>query len=141
MDDVFDIDKYFTPKDREFSHKQSELIHNWVMKNGDGFGCDAKQLNFIKIHNLHFSTQYIGMVRCYKDNRTIWQTSCGVSLLGAIFEDRTFKIDFEKSYLKTKDEYDRLSAQVRGFLDKLLELPEETLNELLTKQHVGLFSN
>ena len=98
---------------------------------------EAEQ-EFMRKHRLNFSSGYIGMLRCYRDDpadecryaRTIWQSSSALTTVVAA----TLAGHGEKWL----PEPDQLKEAGRVFLKKAMSLPEEELKKLLDR-YVPLF--
>ena len=95
---------------------------------------------FMEKHRLAFSSGYIGMLRCYRDDpkdkcryaRTVWQSSSGLSVVAS-------------AVLKAEDEPfpppglgESLRQAGREFLKGLMDLSEPDLAKALDR-NVGLF--
>jgi len=108
----------------------------------DWYGIPAElpeaEQEFMRKHRLNFSSGYIGMLRCYRDDpadehryaRTIWQSSSG--LLPVV--SATLAGQGEKWL----PEPEQLKEAGKAFLKKAMSLPEEELRRLLDR-HVPLF--
>lgn len=57
------------------SDEEMDTTTEWFTTQHGAFRFSPEQEAFVDTHKLGFSTQYIGMVRCYHDKRTVWQTS------------------------------------------------------------------
>ena len=123
--------------------KYVDLVGAWIGGKGFGkFNLTPEQLVFVTKHDFYFTTAYIGMVRCYYQNRPIWQTSCFDSILSAMDNKNTiFGRDNKQIYNEAKRDYDNLSLQVRDFIQQLIELPEEELDNFLNNSFAHLLSN
>lgn len=106
-----------------------DLIHAWVNTPALVMNLSENQQNFVRDQNIYICTAYIGMVRLYKDNRTIWQTSASKVICDAIeksFEPEDFSVKSPKTILEnTKADYQSLSLQCSDFLNKLMLMSEE----------------
>lgn len=84
----------------------------WFFDPHVALGFDDAQLTFIDKHELYFSTAYIGMVRCYWHNKTIWQTSAYTTIINCI-EESPDLID-----------YISLSEQAQNFINMLMQMTD-----------------
>ncbi len=88
------------------------------------------QSAFLQAHGISISDGYIGMLRAYKDNRTVWQTSALAVYVSAHSQDIS-------AYLKEADVANPIA--LRAWIDELMALaPDELVTRL--EVHVPLFS-
>lgn len=106
-----------------------DLIHAWMNTPALVMNLSENQQNFVRDQNIYICTAYFGMVRLYKDNHTIWQTSVLKVICDAIqksYEPKSFYVKSPKTILEeTKDDYQSLSLQCSDFLNKLMLMSEE----------------
>lgn len=105
-----------------------ERIEAWHYRPKEAMKLTPEQINFIDKNEIAISTEYIGMVRFYIGNRTIFQTSAMDSIAQAIFDSRCF-INF-----------DSLTKQVHEYLNLLMSAPSEAQVQLLNR-NVPLFGS
>ena len=106
-----------------------DLMHAWMNTPALVMNLSENQQKFVRDQNIYISTAYFGMVRLYKDNRTIWQTSASKVICDAIeksFEPEDFSVKSPKTILEnTKADYQSLSLQCSDFINKLMLMSEE----------------
>lgn len=84
-----------------------------------------EQRAFLAKHGIAISDGYIGMLRAYRENRTVWQTSAWQPIMAAMncnMSGRQFPID------------EMNGANLRllhGWVNRLMALPERELTEEL----------
>ena len=105
-----------------------ERIEAWFHRTEEAMKLTPDQLDFLHKNEIIISTAYIGMVRFYRGNRTIFQTSAMDSIVQAIFDSRDI-INF-----------DGLTKQVHEYLNLLMSAPSEAQVQLLNR-NVPLFSS
>lgn len=86
---------------------------------------------FMELHGLAFSSGYIGMLRCYRKNLTVWQTS-SIAPIRAANEGRNIM-----DSLPTDEQ---LASAGREFLRAAMAMPPDEL-ERRFEEHVPLFSD
>jgi hypothetical protein len=100
-----------------------EFINTWIKTPAIAMNLSSDQQNFIRDQNIFISVGYIGMVRLYKDNRTIWQTSALKPISDII--TRSFEPKGFSEGIVTDSDYQDLSIQCRNFLDELMTMSDE----------------
>ena len=113
-------EKFFAEQDK--IKKDSEDIERWIYRPEEAMGLSEAQIEFLHDHEIAISTAYIGMVRIYHENRTIFQTSAMASIANTLTAP-------EGEGIKT--DYENLSSQVREYLDLLMSASPETQKKLL----------
>ncbi len=105
-----------------------ERIEAWHYRPEEAMKLTPDQIDFLHKNEIAISTAYIGMVRFYRENRTIFQTSAMDSIAQAIFDSR-YIINF-----------DGLTKQVHEYLNLLMSAPSEVQVQLLNR-NVPLFGS
>lgn len=108
-------------------------ISDWMMEPEKTILSDEDRV-FLKVNNVVLSTAYIGMVRAYCGNRTVWQTSSLAPFLR--FCDPTQS--YEERVEDSRKGRECLVEQTREWVSALRDLTEEELWEYLSR-HVPLF--
>lgn len=111
-------EKFFVEQKR--IQEESEQSERWFFHPEEAIGFSDDQIQFLRDHNIAVSTAYIGMVRFYHKNRTIFQTSAMAGILNALPLNQDFKVDF-----------DVLSIQAKEYLDFAMSISLEDLEKLL----------
>jgi len=92
-----------------------------------------EQKAFMNKHGLSFSAGYIGMLRCYRGNQTVWRSSGGMDIVAKAIVAGLGELD--GSWITPDEE---LKAAGIKFLEDAMKLDEERLKALL-ERHVPLF--
>lgn len=126
----------------DFHSKLLDLVQGWIYEPGRVMGLSDEQLAFIGNNSIHICTSYIGMVRLYKGNCTIWQTSVSRVIDDAISrsrEPRDFEMKSSEAVLAdTRSEYLDLSKQCRDFIDELMSMSVSE-RDLVFNRNLPLF--
>lgn len=120
--------KFFAEQER--IAKDCEQIEQWIYRPEEAMGLTSEQVEFLRKHEITVSTAYIGMVRLYIGNRTIFQTSAMSSIANAIFSSN--------EYGGMTIDHESLAKQVHEYLDLVMSAPPETQEKLLNN-HMPLF--
>ena len=95
----------------------------WVMNPAKSIGLDQDILDKLE---LKISTAYIGMVRIYHKNRTVFQTCSFTPILNAAYG------------VSLDPDYKSLAAQTKSYIDKLINSSQDERSSLLNT-HYSLF--
>jgi hypothetical protein len=110
-------------------------IEQWHYRPEEAMKLSQEQKDFLRKHEIVVSTAYIGMVRFYIGNRTIFQTSAMASIANALFSDDTR--DESDQFLT---DYDSLTNQVHEYLNLVMSASPEVQKKLL-ENHMPLFGS
>lgn len=77
----------------------------------------SEQITFLKKNNIHISGAYIGLLRAYRNNKVIWQTSCYDNLSSVMLYGNP--IDDES-----------LALQLRNWINDLMILDDVELEKV-----------
>lgn len=105
-----------------------ERVEAWIYRPKEAMKLTPEQIAFLELKEIHISTAYIGMVRLYLDDRTIFQTSAMASIANALV----------LSDWKPMNDYDDLTRQVHEYLNLLMSASPEIQDNLLNC-HMPLF--
>lgn len=94
-----------------------------------------EQREFVTHHKIGLSLAYVGMIRAYHGNRTVWQTSAWGPILGAY--DAKDSPDGMKGWFEENDL--QIRRQLHAWLDDLMAQSEDEIARRL-EDHVPLFS-
>jgi len=111
--------------EQEEIRKDCERTDQWFNNTEDAMGLTAEQRLFIQEHDICISTAYVGMVRFYKDNRTIFQTSMFnlyKNKLGGLLQD-----------------YDAMKKEVHEYLESIMTVTPE-MREQMLETNLPLFT-
>lgn len=112
-----------------------DLTNAWF--NGRLMNFPEDQRDFLKKHGISISTAYIGMVRLYKDGRTIWQTNPFKPILDAVSEREGFCTVFMKSdselFADAVEDYKSLSRSCIDYVSELMNMSNEELDIILSR--------
>lgn len=100
-------------------------------------GLDAGQIAFLKRHDIIISTQYIGMIRMYYQNRTIWQSSGALEAASALKSQMDLPMSYSESFRQAWEHHQALAALVRDYLDRLMLMSPDDRAQAMGV-HVGL---
>lgn len=109
-------EKFFAEQER--IRQDCERIEEWFYRTEQAMGLTDDQIAFLRQHEIVISTAYIGMVRLYIGNRTIFQTSAMSSIVNALFDGPV-------------TDYEGLSSQVREYLGLLMSATPDVQAQLL----------
>lgn len=93
------------------------------------------QYAFLARHGIGISDAYIGMLRAYCENRTVWQTSAWGSILG-IYSAKDSP-DGMKGWFKENDL--QMRHQLHEWVNDLMVQPEDEIKRRLA-DHIYLYS-
>jgi len=97
--------------------KDCERTEQWLNNTEEALGLTTEHKDFLHKHDIYISTAYIGMVRFYKDNRTIFQTTM-------------FNLYENKSGGLSQD-YDNMTIEVHDYLNSIMSATPELQEQLL----------
>lgn len=118
--------KFFAEQER--IKEECEQIDRWLYHPEEAMNLTDEQRAFLLKHEIVVSTAYIGMVRLYIGNRTIFQTSAMASVINALSPEEGIKTE----------NYEGLSKQVHEYLNLVISaLPE--IQEKLLMNNMPLF--
>lgn len=83
-----------------------------------------EQKIFLREHDIHISGAYVGMVRAYRNNKVIWQTSCMENMI------------YIMSIRRTVSE-ERLFDELNKWISHMMTLPKIELEKIF-EQNIGL---
>lgn len=93
---------------------------------------------FMKEHGLAFSSGYIGMLRCYKGNRTVWQSSSAILPVACVALAETASSTPWGSPPPWPGD-DELRECAKSFLKEAMSMPPAKVKKALEKANVPLF--
>lgn len=92
----------------------------------------SEQWEFLSNHSIFLSNAYIGMLRAYYDNRTIWQTCWAAPFV--LPKNRHGGVDI---YSLDAD----LTKQLHQWLDRIMKMSQEDLRDYLDHTNLHLFDS
>ena len=122
-------EKFFAEQER--IREDCERIEQWHYRPEEALKLTSEQIEFLQKHDITVSTAYIGMVRVYIGNRTIFQTSAMASIAKALF-------DRDELGSQSLIDYEGLTSQIHEYLNLLMSAPPEKQEKLL-QNHMPLF--
>ena len=85
-----------------------------------------EQNAFLAQHHVALSDGYVGMLRAYRDNRTVWQTSPMNVILGGIAQGQGGpKVDWDQLDLSNRE-------QLRAWVNELMTLSDAEVTTRLS---------
>ncbi len=117
-------------------HERAKELPALPTKRNIGYGVkyqfSPEQYTFLERHDIGCSDGYIGMLRAYCGNRTVWQTSAFAPIVAAIAGQGEVGIDIEAMNAQNL-------AQLHEWVNGLMSLSDEGVAERLNV-HLPLFS-
>lgn len=123
--------KFFDEQER--IREDCERIEQWHYRPEEAMKLTSEQVEFLRKHDITVSTAYIGMVRVYIGNRTIFQTSAMASIAKALFER-------DELGSQSLIDYESLTSQMHEYLNLLMSATPETQEKLL-QNNMPLFGS
>ncbi len=121
---------------QKFFEEQKKIVDDivrieaWHFRPEEAMNLTPEQIAFLRKHEIVISTAYIGMVRFYIGNRTIFQTSAMASIIDALSNT-----EFGS---KSVIDYESLTRQTHEYLNLVMSAPEDVQARLL-QNHMPLF--
>jgi hypothetical protein len=99
------------------SHAETKQSNKWFMGQVEvALELSQLEIEFVRKYNLQFSTQHVGMVKCYYKNKTIWQISNHDDLF-------THHNKYDRQTINYRD----LINRTKAFLNRIMKMSEKEL--------------
>lgn len=99
-----------------------------------GLKLSEEQIKYLDRNGIYVCTAYIGMVRLYYSNRTIFQTSAIAPIFDSLFAQEN------DSGLTNVYDYESLTIQVHRFINALMGAPKD-IQKKIYENNLPLFAS
>ncbi len=111
----------------------NNYIEEYQKSTNDRLGFSSSEQDFLKKYEIVFSDAYVGMVRCYFDNRCIWQTSVWDPMISVS------SMNIYNNPTPLRQCIENAKDQAKEFIKRLVLMSDQEI-ETLKNNNIHLFS-